>query len=174
MDVKYIVIAGNGLNTRQLKKQMLLFKVGDAMKNKKGFTLVEIIVCIALLAVIGSVIGVSIFNNSNENKEEEKIINEVITAADVYYLETELKKAITKHSELLAACTDLQIKADEIIAGAKFSRLKRNFNFKDALRMMMELAQNKDGKPVSIKEVAGRQNISEKYFVSVAERQTGF
>ena len=53
------------------------------------------------------------------------------SAADIYYLEAELKKAITKHSELLAACTDLQIKADEIIAGAKFSKLRRNFNFKD-------------------------------------------
>ena len=36
-----------------------------------------------------------------------------------------------------------------------------------ALRMMMELAQNKDGKPVSIKEVAGRQNISEKYLEQI-------
>ncbi len=60
------------------------------------------------------------------------------SAADVFYLEAELKKAINKHSELLAACTDLQIKADEIIAGAKFSRLRRSFNFKDALRLMMD------------------------------------
>lgn len=60
------------------------------------------------------------------------------STAELYYLEAELKKAINKHSELLAACTDLQIKADEIIAGAKFSKLRRSFNFKDALRMMME------------------------------------
>ena len=45
---------------------------------------------------------------------------------------------VNKHSELLAACTDLQLKADEIIAGAKFSKLRRSFNFKNALRMMME------------------------------------
>ena len=60
------------------------------------------------------------------------------SAAEIYYLEAELKKAINKHSELLAACTDLQIKADEIIAGAKFAKLRRSFNFKDALRMMMD------------------------------------
>lgn len=60
------------------------------------------------------------------------------SAADVFYLEAELKKAIIKHSELLAACTDLQIKADEIIEGAKFAKLKRSFNFKEALRTMME------------------------------------
>lgn len=60
------------------------------------------------------------------------------SAAEIFYLEAELKKAITKHSELLAACTDLQIKADEIIAGAKFAKLRRSFNFKDALRTMMD------------------------------------
>ena len=60
------------------------------------------------------------------------------SAAEIYYLEAELKKAITKHSELLAACTDLQLKADEIIAGAKFAKLRRSFNFKEALRMMMD------------------------------------
>ena len=59
------------------------------------------------------------------------------TSSEIFYLEAELKKAITKHSELLAACTDLQIKADEIISGAKFSKLRRSFNFKDALRTMM-------------------------------------
>ena len=78
-------------------------------------------------------------------KEAEKRIDNykgtdglVDSTAELYYLEAELKKAINKHSELLAACTDLQLKADEIIAGAKFSKLRRNFNFKDALRMMME------------------------------------
>ena len=60
------------------------------------------------------------------------------TASEIYYLEAELKKAITKHSELLAACTDLQMKADEIIEGAKYSKLRRSFNFKDALRNMMD------------------------------------
>ena len=60
------------------------------------------------------------------------------TAGEIFYLEAELKKAITKHSELLAACTDLQIKADEIIEGAKYSKLRRSFNFKDALRTMMD------------------------------------
>lgn len=60
------------------------------------------------------------------------------SAAEIFCLEAELKKAITKHSELLAACTDLQMKADEIIEGAKFAKLRRSFNFKDALRTMMD------------------------------------
>ncbi len=73
--------------------------------------------------------------------KDDKGVGESI--AELYYLEAELKKAINKHSELLAACTDLQIKADEIISGAKYSKLRRSFNFKDALRMMMEKNDSK-------------------------------
>lgn len=65
------------------------------------------------------------------------------TAREIFYLEAELKKAINKHSELLAACTDLQIKADEIVEGAKYSKLRRRFNFKDVLRTMMDGGDSK-------------------------------
>lgn len=57
---------------------------------------------------------------------------------DIYELETELKKAIVKHRELLDACISLQRMADELISGAKFSRLRRSFDFTDALRLAME------------------------------------
>lgn len=59
-------------------------------------------------------------------------------SADIYILETELKKSLGKHSELLLACTDLQKKADELIYNAKFSKLKRSFDFKHGLKVMME------------------------------------
>lgn len=59
------------------------------------------------------------------------------TIDDIYLLEMELKNTITKHSELLNACTDLQIKADEIINKAKFNRLRPSFDFAYALRQMM-------------------------------------
>lgn len=36
-----------------------------------------------------------------------------------------------------------------------------------ALRMMIDLAQNKEEKPISIKEIAARQNISEKYLEQI-------
>ena len=60
------------------------------------------------------------------------------TASDIYTLETELKRAIIKHSELLSACTDLQLKADEIIGKAKFNRLRPGFDFGYAMRKLME------------------------------------
>lgn len=56
---------------------------------------------------------------------------------DIYILETELKKAITKHSELLSACMELSVKADELINNAKFNRLRPSFDFSYALRNIM-------------------------------------
>lgn len=57
---------------------------------------------------------------------------------DIYELETELKKAIMKHSELLNACTELQLMADKMISGAKLSRLRRSFDFADAMKTAMK------------------------------------
>lgn len=53
------------------------------LKSKKGFTLVEIIVCISLLAIIAVI--VIVFNvNKDEDKEKKKIISDIVAAADVY------------------------------------------------------------------------------------------
>ena len=61
------------------------------------------------------------------------------TISDIYELETELKTAMSKHSELLRACTDLQITADEIIRKAKLSKLRSSFDFKGTLENMIRL-----------------------------------
>lgn len=60
------------------------------------------------------------------------------TIEEIYDLEMQLKKAIQKHSELLRACTDLQIQADEMIYRARFKALRRGFDFKKALYLMQE------------------------------------
>lgn len=59
------------------------------------------------------------------------------TIRQLYQLDLELKRAIQKHSELLAACTDLQNKADELVRKAKLSRLRSSFQFGDALNKLM-------------------------------------
>ncbi|MGN0375185.1 MAG: hypothetical protein ACI4EN_06745 [Butyrivibrio sp.] len=51
------------------------------------------------------------------------------TSGEIYRLDTELKVAMNNHSELLRACTDLGIKADEIIRRSKLSRLRSRFDF---------------------------------------------
>ncbi len=59
------------------------------------------------------------------------------SAAEIYRLDTELKVAMNNHSELLKACTQLGIKADEIIHKSKLSRLRSRFDFKSALETMV-------------------------------------
>lgn len=59
------------------------------------------------------------------------------TVKDISDLEQELKKALVNHSDLLNDCTNLQIQADEMVMRAKFSKLKRHFDFQDALKVMM-------------------------------------
>lgn len=48
----------------------------------------------------------------------------------IYQLETELKKAMANHSELLSDCMDLQMRADEMIHKYKYSRLRGAFDFR--------------------------------------------
>ena len=48
----------------------------------------------------------------------------------IYQLETELKKAMANHEELLSDCMDLQMRADEMIRKYKFSRLRGAFDFR--------------------------------------------
>lgn len=49
---------------------------------------------------------------------------------EIYQLETELKKAMANHGELLSDCMDLQVRADEMIQKYKYSRLRGAFDFR--------------------------------------------
>nr|MBK5236645.1 hypothetical protein [Clostridium sp.] len=48
----------------------------------------------------------------------------------IYNLETEVKRAISKHSELLNSSTDLKVKSDEIIKKVTLNKLRMSFDFK--------------------------------------------
>ena len=56
------------------------------MKSKKGFTLVEIIVVVAILVVIAGIFSVNMINTLNKNKEEENksVVTQITSAADAY------------------------------------------------------------------------------------------
>lgn len=56
------------------------------MKNKKGFTLVEIIIVIALLITIAGMFAMNMVSTLNKNRKEEneKVTTEIISAADAY------------------------------------------------------------------------------------------
>lgn len=55
------------------------------------------------------------------------------TSNEIYELDTQLKVAMSNHSRLLKACTDLSIKADETIKKAKLNRLRTRFDFRNAM-----------------------------------------
>lgn len=55
------------------------------MKNKKGFTLIEIIISISLIAVISTITIIGINNNKNKNSEHLKSLhNKILEAATVF------------------------------------------------------------------------------------------
>ncbi len=63
---------------------------------------------------------------SDSSNEEDFLKNR----EHIYNLETEIKRAISKHSELLNSSTDLKIKSDEIIKKVTLNKLKMSFDFK--------------------------------------------
>lgn len=62
---------------------------------------------------------------------------------DIYHLESELNRAMNKHSELLNACTLLQAKADEMVSKAKINRLRSSFDFR---KVMSDMIDKDDGR----------------------------
>jgi prepilin-type N-terminal cleavage/methylation domain-containing protein len=83
------------------------------MKNKKkGFTLVELIISITLLALIGLSIGISLtkVSKSREKDSEDVVINKVKSAADVYLSTNteEMNKLYTSNSYLIIKVSELK------------------------------------------------------------------
>ena len=60
------------------------------------------------------------------------------TMEEIFYLNQELKRVMERHEALLAACTELQVKADEMVLKAKRSRFRRRMDFSDLLRKAMD------------------------------------
>lgn len=75
-----------------------------------------------------------------ERAEAETEKNEAYyrTLNDIYQLATQLKIAMNKHSQLLTACTELSLKADEIIKNAKIRKLRNGFDFRNILAKMIK------------------------------------
>jgi hypothetical protein len=79
-------------------------------------------------------------SRASQESETGLVTNSYYNAIDeIYTLEVELKKAIHKHGELLKACTELQIKTDEIVAKSKFNALRTSFHFKNQVKRLMDM-----------------------------------
>ncbi|MCM1180871.1 MAG: hypothetical protein NC347_11475 [Clostridium sp.] len=57
---------------------------------------------------------------------------------EIHKLDTELKRTIIRHGELIKETIELQNIADEVIARAKLRKLRPVFNFRDALKKTMD------------------------------------
>lgn len=79
------------------------------MKNK-GFTLVEIIVCLVLITLIGTISVISINSSNKKKKEEAKLISTVTNAANVYYsMNDDLKQKLKdNYGYLVVSIEDLK------------------------------------------------------------------
>lgn len=79
------------------------------MKNK-GFTLVEIIVCLVLITLIGTISVISINSSNKKQEKDEKIIATVTNAANVYYsMNNELKQKLKdNYGYLVVSIKDLK------------------------------------------------------------------
>ena len=88
---------------------MYSFIIGDSMKSK-GFTLVEIIVCLVLITLIGTISVISINNSNKKEKEEAKLISTVTNAANVYYsMNNDLKQKLKdNYGYLVVSIEDLK------------------------------------------------------------------
>lgn len=73
---------------------------------------------------------------NNANKEIVQAGNSSILG-EIHKLDTELKKTIIKHGELIKETIELQNIADEMIARAKLRKLRPVFNFRGALKKTM-------------------------------------
>ncbi len=73
---------------------------------------------------------------TDSNIQEEDFLK---NRENIYNLETEIKRAISKHSELLNSSTDLKIKSDEIIKKVTLNKLKMSFDFKTVYEKTLAL-----------------------------------
>ncbi len=75
-----------------------------------------------------------------ERAEQETEKNEAYyrTLNDIYQLATQLKIAMNKHGQLLSACTELSVTADEIIRKSKLRKLRNGFDFRTILARMIK------------------------------------
>lgn len=81
-------------------------------KNKKGYTLVEIIAVIGILAVITTIFAVNVIKNKNTQKEEEykNFVNIVKSSADAYISNNkgEIRKLYTIQPTVFISIKDLK------------------------------------------------------------------
>lgn len=94
------------------------------IKKKNGFTLIEIIICIGMLAVIavGSIVGIHLVNKNLIIKELNQITNKAIQAAQVY-IETNKEAQNQLYTEQNAVKIPIKVLVNEGLLSLKGTKL---------------------------------------------------
>ena len=125
------------------------------MKNKKGFTLVEIIVVVALLAIIGTIAVVSINNRNKEEKEKSSFMNRLLKLSEVYIenhkSEDKFRNFFTKNSTEVRCITFEDLVNDGLLDENTVNPLANNSNILDSgTNHFLKLASFKNDPSVRI------------------------
>ncbi len=85
------------------------------MKNKKGFTLTELLIVIVLLvSIIGTTIfGVEEISKQAENKSLDELIKDIERATDIYFSNNEVYTKALLNGEIEEKCTRLYVLQNE-------------------------------------------------------------
>ena len=96
------------------------------MKNKKGFTLIEILCVIVLIGILSVIATISIVNLSSKSKENLYCakIELIENIAESYGIKYELE--LNNSNELYNGCKSLKIKVRTLVDAGKLEPDKKN------------------------------------------------
>jgi len=78
------------------------------------------------------------YKKANVAERDQMMNGQSVMLREIHKLDTELKKTIIRHGELIKETIELQNIADEMIGRAKLRKLRPVFNFRDALKKSMQ------------------------------------
>ena len=135
------------------------------MKNKKGFTLIEIIVCIALITVIGvsSFFGVRLISKNIKISKLEQLSDRIIQAAEIY-IETNKEAYNQLYKNKNSVVIPLNTLVDEGFLDLSATTLEDN-DIKDEYVVTSLSKEQSSGECIDLKTIPSWNNSAESIYL---------